>query len=132
MAFFRSGYPVAYVPIVAAERIGKSHIKLLKDGMRFLIIIFRIGTLYSPLKLFLPVSLGFFTLGLGLYVYTFSTAGRFTNMSALLLITSIIVFLIGLVSEQITQLMYRPTTSGLYNNHDNTEGSPTDDANREQ
>lgn len=108
MAFFRSGYPVAYLPIVAAERIGKSHIKPLRDGVRFLLIIFRIGTLYSPLKLFLPISLVFFLLGAGHYVQTFIQTGRFTNMSALLLSISVIVFLIGLVSEQITQLMYRP------------------------
>ncbi len=107
MAFFRSGYPVGYVPIVAAERIGKSHIKPLKDGVRFLLIIFRIGTLYSPLKLFVPISLVFFLLGLGHYIYTFITESRFTNMSALLLSISMVVFLIGLVSEQITQLMYQ-------------------------
>lgn len=107
MAFFRSGYPVAYVPIVAAERIGKSHIKPLKDGVRFLLIIFRIGTLYSPLKLFVPISLVFFLLGLGHYIYTFIAESRFTNMSALLLSISMVVFLIGLVSEQITQLMYQ-------------------------
>lgn len=111
MAFFRSGYPVAYVPIVAAERIGKSHIKPLKDGVRFLLIIFRIGTLYSPLKLFLPISLVFFLLGLGHYLYTFVMESRFTNMSALLLSISMVVFLIGLVSEQITQLMYQQNAS---------------------
>lgn len=107
MAFFRAGYPVAYVPITAASRIGTSHIRLVKDGIRFLLIIFRIGTLYSPLKLFVPVSLSFFVVGLGYYLFTFITAGRFTNMSALLLTTSVIIFLIGLVSEQITQLMYK-------------------------
>ncbi|OOC48232.1 glycosyltransferase family 2 protein [Thioalkalivibrio versutus] len=109
MAFFRAGYPVAYVPITASPRIGTSHIRLVKDGTRFLLIIFRIGTLYSPLKLFVPVSLSFFLVGLGYYLFTLITAGRFTNMSALLLTTSVIIFLIGLVSEQITQLMYKGT-----------------------
>ena len=107
MAFFRAGYAVAYIPIKAAKRIGKSHIRLFKDGIRFLLIIFKIGTLYSPLKLFLPVSLVFFLTGMGYYLYTFITMVRFTNMSALLLTTSVIIFLIGLVSEQITQLMYK-------------------------
>jgi len=107
MAFFRSGYPVAYVPINANKRLGKSHIKLFKDGFNFLLIIFKISTLYSPLKIFLPISLSFFLLGLGYYSYTFFTVGRFTNMSALLLSTSVIIFLIGLVSEQITSLIYR-------------------------
>ena len=107
MAFFRSAYPVAYVPIRAARRIGTSHIRPMRDGVRFLLIIFKIATLYSPLKLFAPVATGFALLGLGNYAYTFTTAHRFTNMSALLLSAGVIVFLIGLISEQITNLMYR-------------------------
>lgn len=109
MAFMRAGYPVEFVPIEAARRKGKSHIKPLKDGIRFLLIIFKIATLYSPLKLFLPASFGFFTIGLGYYLYTFITENRFTNMSLLLFSASVIIFLVGLVSEQITSLMYRET-----------------------
>ena len=107
MAFFRAGFPVGYVPVTAQAREGKSHISPLRDGVRFLLIIFRVGVLYSPLKVFFPISLGFFVLGLSYYVYTYVTAGRFTNMSALLFITCVLVFLIGLVSEQITMLLYR-------------------------
>ncbi len=107
MSFFRAGYSVAYVPIHAPQRIGRSHLRILRDGARFLVIIFKIGTLYSPLKLFAPVSAVFFTAGLAYYAYTFATLHRFTNMSALLLICAIMVFLIGLVSEQITALMYK-------------------------
>jgi glycosyltransferase involved in cell wall biosynthesis len=108
MAFFRSAYPVAYVAIPVAKRIGtSSHIRPLRDGLRFLLIIFKIATLYSPLKLFAPASLVFLGLGLGYYAYTFLTQHRFTNMSALLLSGAVIVFLIGLVSEQITSLTYR-------------------------
>lgn len=106
MAFFRSGYSVGYVPIEANKRIGKSHIKLIKDGVRFLLILFKIGTLYSPLKIFFPLSAMSFTTGMLYYVYTFVTAGRFTNMSALLFTTAIMIFLMGLISEQITSLMY--------------------------
>lgn len=107
MAFFRAGHSVAYEPIHAAKRLGKSHLHPLKDGIRFLLIIFKIGSLYSPLKLFAPASLAFLLLGLGWYAYTLATMGRFTNMSALMFTTSALVFLIGLVSEQITQLMYK-------------------------
>lgn len=107
MAFFRAGYPVAYVPIKAHKRVGKSHIRLGKDGVRFLLIIFKIGSLYSPLKLFFPISAFFFLTGLFYYLHTYLTVGRFTNMSALLFSTSVLVFLIGLVSEQITTLIYR-------------------------
>ena len=107
MAFFRSAYPVAYVPIKAAQRVGKSHIRPLRDGVRFLLIIFKIATLYSPLKLFAPASVVFFLLGLANYTYTFWRFGRLTNMSTLFWSAAVIVFLIGLVSEQITALTYR-------------------------
>ncbi|MEZ5670913.1 MAG: glycosyltransferase family 2 protein [Thiotrichaceae bacterium] len=106
MAFFRAGYSVNYIPITALQRVGKSHIKPLRDGLRFLLIIFKIGTLYAPLKLFGPLSFGFLLLGIGYYAYTFTLMNRFTNMGALLFITSLLVFLIGLVSEQITQILY--------------------------
>lgn len=107
MAFFRSAYPVTYVPIPVAKRLGKSHIRLVRDGIRFMLIIFKIATLYSPLKLFAPAAVAFFALGLGYYGYTYATVQRFTNMSLLLFSASVIVFLIGLVSEQITSLTYR-------------------------
>lgn len=110
MAFFRSAYGVAYEPIKAAQRIGKSHIKPVRDGIRFLLIIFKIATLYSPLKLFAPVSVVFFLLGLANYAWTFLSSGRLTNMSTLMWSASVIVFLIGLVSEQITALTYRRDT----------------------
>ena len=107
MAFFRSAYAIAYEPIPVAQRIGRSHIKPLRDGVRFLLIIFKIATLYSPLKLFAPTAIGFALLGTGYYAYTFLTQNRFTNMSVLLFSAAVIVFLIGLISEQITALTYR-------------------------
>ena len=106
MAFFRAGYRVGYVPIEAAKRRGKSHIKPLRDGVRFLLIIFKIATLYSPLKIFLPISALFFCTGVGYYIYTYVVYHRLTNMTGLLIITSVLIFLIGLVSEQITTLMF--------------------------
>lgn len=107
MAFFRSAYAVAYEPIPVAPRIGRSHIRPLRDGLRFLLIIFKIATLYSPLKLFAPTAVAFGILGFGYYGYTYYTQGRFTNMSVLLFSAAVIVFLIGLISEQITALTYR-------------------------
>lgn len=107
MSFFRAGYGVAYVPIHTPRRIGKSHIRPLRDGVRFLLIIIKIGTLYSPQRLFLPISASFFLTGLGYYLYTYMYVGRFTNMSALLFISAIFTFLIGIVSEQISALHYK-------------------------
>lgn len=107
MAFFRSGYSVAYVPIQVRPRIGQSHIFALRDGVKFLLIIFRIGTLYSPLRIFFPTSFLLVALGLSYYVYTFLEQGRFTNMSALLLTGALVTFLFGLLSEQITSLIYK-------------------------
>jgi glycosyltransferase involved in cell wall biosynthesis len=106
MAFFRSAYSVLYVPLTVHPRIGTSHIRPLQDGLRFLLIIFKIATLYSPLKLFVPASAMFFLLGTANYTYTFLKFGRLTNMSTLMWSAAVIVFLIGLISEQITSLMY--------------------------
>lgn len=106
MALFRSGYQLEYIPINCDEREGSSHIRLFKDGVKFLLIIFRVTSLYSPLKIFAPVSGILFLLGLSYYAYTFTFYSRFTNMSMLLLVSAIIIFLIGLISEQITFLMY--------------------------
>ena len=106
MAFLRSGYPVCFEPIEVADRVGKSHIRPIRDGLRFLVIIFKIATLYAPLKVFLPISGLFFLTGAGYYAYTYFTMGRFTNMSLLVLSASVIIFLIGLISEQITALTY--------------------------
>jgi len=108
MSFFRAGYSVAYLPIHTPRRsAGKSHIRPVRDGVRFLLIIIKVGTLYSPQKLFIPVSLGFFLTGLSYYLYTYLASGRFTNMSALLLISAVLTFLIGIVSEQISALHYK-------------------------
>lgn len=107
MAFFRSAYPVAYVAIKAAQRVGKSHIKPIRDGIRFLLIIFKIATLYSPLKLFAPAGAFFFLIGCANYLRTFLAYGRLTNGSALMWSAAVIIFLIGLISEQITALTYR-------------------------
>jgi len=106
MAFFRAGFSVCYVPIVAAERQGESHIRIWKDGIRFLLIIFKVGTLYSPLKIFAPMSAAVSSLGIVHYGYTYFDSGRFTNMSAMLLLTGVLFFLLGLISEQISNLQY--------------------------
>lgn len=120
MAFFRAGYGVSYVSADVQTRLGKSHIRLFRDGTRFLLIIFRISTLYSPLKLFVPASIFLFFSGLAYYVYTFATAGRFTNFGMLLLTTSMLVFLMGLISEQITQLLYIKTNEATHHHTDDS------------
>ena len=93
--------------VVGARREGNSHINIWRDGIRFFLIIFKIGTLYFPLKLFLPVALSSFVLGIGYYGYTYISFGRFTNMSLLLFVFSILVFLMGLISEQVSNLTYK-------------------------
>lgn len=106
MAYLRSGHSVKYVPIKTKARKGKSKIKLLRDGTRFFLIITKIATLFAPLRIFLPISMTLFLTGLFYYLYTYLTQHSFTNMSALLIQTSIIVFLMGLISEQISQMRY--------------------------
>jgi len=109
MAFFRSGLPVAYVPIKAMNRTGerKSHIRLFHDGFRFLIIILKIGALFSPMRFFLPISGLLFFTGMAYYGYTYFNWGRLTNMSAILILSSLFTFLIGIISEQISALHYK-------------------------
>lgn len=107
LSVLRSGRALKYIPIkMKARKSGKSKINIFKDGIRFFIIIVKICTLFSPFRIFLPVSFLLFLTGLTYYFYTFFTWGRFTNMSALLLTTSIIIFMIGLVSEQICQMRF--------------------------
>jgi len=105
LSVLRNGRTLKYVPIAVTNRKqGKSNIGVLRDGSRFFIIIVKICTLYSPFRVFLPVSFFLFTTGITYYLYTFLTSRRFTNMSALLFSTSIIIFMMGLISEQICQM----------------------------
>ncbi len=104
LAFLRSGLTIKYVPIQTLYRSGQSKISLITDGIRFLLIITRITTLFSPFRVFLPVSVFFFTTGIGNYLYTYITQNRFTNMTVFLLSTAVIVFMLGLISEQIALL----------------------------
>lgn len=104
LAFLRSGLTIKYVPIQTLYRSGQSKISLITDGIRFLLIITRITTLFSPFRVFLPVSAFFFFSGVGYYLYTYITQNRFTNMAVFLLTTAVIVFMLGLISEQIALL----------------------------
>ncbi len=109
LAFLKAGYSVAFVPIRSARREGgKSGIRLLRDGIRFILIILRIATLFSPLRVFLPVSAGLFVLSCLSAGYTILTEARLhiPNSAVLLFTMSVIVFLIGLVSEQIALLRF--------------------------
>ena len=109
MAFFRAGYSVGFVPISVSPRLGSSHINVLRDGVRFFLIIFKIGTLYSPLKVYFPVAVLLSGLGvINYFVAAMASGGwRFTNMSTLLILTGVIVFLMGLLAEQLTNLQYK-------------------------
>lgn len=107
LASVRSGYSLTYIPIKTAQRVGNSKIKPLQDGSRFLLIIFKITTLYSPLRIFLPVSIMTFMIGFvyGLYKVFFLDT-RYGPTSAILMGMAVLMFLIGLVSEQIAQLRF--------------------------
>ncbi len=116
LCLMRAGHSVVYEPIEAAKRTGKSKIRLLSDGTKFLMVIAKICMLFAPMKIFLPVSVYLFLMGLGYYGYTFQTEHRFTNMSMLLFTTSVVIFMMGLLAEQIAQLRF-----------ERTEEAPTDD-----
>ncbi len=115
LGVLRDGRSVKYVPITLNSReTGRSDIRIVKDGLKFIMIITKICTLYSPLRIFLPVSFFMFIMGLGYYIFTYVTANRFTNMSALLFTTSIIIFMMGLISEQISQLRFERSDNEKY------------------
>jgi glycosyltransferase involved in cell wall biosynthesis len=107
LGVLRSGLSVKYVPIKTKKREGgKSNIKIVGDGVRFFMIITRICTLFSPMRVFLPVSFFMFLLGVVNYIYTFLTRSRFTNMSVFLFVTAIVIFMMSLISEQICQMRF--------------------------
>ena len=112
LAFLRSGLTVKYVPIQTLYRAGQSKISLVTDGILFLLIITKIATLFAPFRVFLPVSVFFLLVGLGNYVYTYVTQNRFTNMSVFALSTAVIIFMLGLISEQIALLRMERQESG--------------------
>jgi glycosyltransferase involved in cell wall biosynthesis len=105
LAVVRSGFSLKYVPIDVSRRVGKSKIHLLRDGSRFLLIILKIATFFSPLKVFVPASLLLFLLGFGYGLFKVVALGaRYGPTSAMLMTVSGLVFLVGLVSEQVAQL----------------------------
>jgi glycosyltransferase involved in cell wall biosynthesis len=106
LAFIKAGYNVTFIPAEARPRVGTSKIRLARDGVRFLLIILRIVTLFSPLRVFLPVAIASFALGAGYALWTIATQSHVTNSSVLLIMLAVIVFLVGLVSEQISALRF--------------------------
>jgi len=112
LAFLRSGLTVKYVPIQTLYRSGQSKISLVTDGFLFLLIITKIATLFAPFRIFLPVSIVCFLGGLTNYIYTYVTQHRFTNMSVFMFTTAVIIFMLGLISEQIALLRMERLQSG--------------------
>jgi glycosyltransferase involved in cell wall biosynthesis len=112
LGVLRTGRSLLYVPInIHRRQGGTSNIHVVRDGVRFFIIITKICTLFSPFRVFLPVSCTMAFAGLSRYAYTLITEGRFTNMSALFLVSAVIIFMLSLVSEQICQMRYERRTS---------------------
>jgi glycosyltransferase involved in cell wall biosynthesis len=106
LAFIKAGYNVTFEPVEARARVGQSKIRLARDGAKFLVIILKIVTLFSPLRVFLPVAAAAFVLGLGYAGWTIATQAKIPNGAVLLIMFSVIVFLVGLVSEQISTLRF--------------------------
>ncbi len=106
LAFLKGGYSVTFEPIHARQRSGQSKIRLARDGAKFLMIIFKMITLFSPLRIFMPISLVSFVAGAAYAVWTVATQQHVTNSSVLLILFAVVVFLVGLVSEQISALRF--------------------------
>jgi len=106
LAFMKAGYSVWFEPIQAGVRQGRSNIRLGPDGMQFFVILLKVITIFSPMRVFLPLSLAAFALGSAYAIWTISTQSHVTNSSVLLILLSVIIFLVGLVSEQISSLRF--------------------------
>ena len=106
MAFLKAGYRVRFEPIEAGRREGESKIHLAADGVGFLLILLKVITIFSPLRIFLPISAGAFLVGAAYAVWTILTQSHVTNSSVLLILLSVVIFLVGLVSEQISSLRF--------------------------
>ena len=104
LAFIKAGYNVTFEPIGARQRVGKSKIRLARDGAKFLLILLKIITIFSPLRIFAPISAVAFAGGAIYGIANFVSLGRFQNGAVVLLLFAVIVFLVGLVSEQIAAL----------------------------
>jgi len=106
LAFIKAGYSVEFVPIEAEQRLGKSKIRLARDGFRFFLILLKIVTIYSPLRIFVPISLITFAIGFVYALWTIARQSHITNSSVLLIVLAVLIFLVGLVSEQISALRF--------------------------
>jgi glycosyltransferase involved in cell wall biosynthesis len=106
LAFIKAGYNVTFEPIAARERVGRSKIRFSRDGLKFLLIILRVITIFSPFRIFLPIAAASFLIGTGYAVWTIATQQHIAPASVLLILLSVMVFLIGLVSEQISALRF--------------------------
>jgi glycosyltransferase involved in cell wall biosynthesis len=106
LACIKAGYSVEFVPIEAGRRQGNSKIKFARDGAKFFLIIVKIVTFFSPLRVFLPVSIACFSVGALYAAWTIATQSHLTNSSVLLIVVSVVIFLMGLVSEQIAALRF--------------------------
>ena len=106
LAFIKAGYNVTFEPIDAETRVGKSKIKLARDGVKFLMIVLKIVTLFNPMRVFLPISLASFAIGAAYAAWTIATQSHIANTSVLLIMMAVVVFLVGLVSEQIAALRF--------------------------
>lgn len=106
LAFIKAGYSVLFVPVEAEARVGKSKIRLARDGAKFFLILLRMVTLFSPLRIFVPLSVLTFALGCAYGVWTVYTRLDVTDSSVLLITLSVIIFLVGLVSEQVAALRF--------------------------
>ncbi len=104
LSFLRAGYNVAFEPIEARTRIGVSKIRLTRDGPKFLLIMLRVMTIFSPLRVFLPIAAVSFLLGASYAAWTVVTRSDVTDSSVLLIVLAVLIVLVGLVSEQVSAL----------------------------
>jgi hypothetical protein len=106
LAFIKAGYNVTFEPIDARARTGQSKIRFAKDGTRFFLILLKVVTIFSPLRVFVPISASAFLMGIVYGLVNFAMYGRIPNGAVILILFAVIVFLVGLISEQVSSLRF--------------------------
>jgi glycosyltransferase involved in cell wall biosynthesis len=104
LSFIRAGHSVRFEPVQARQRTGHSKIRFARDGVKFFLILLRVITIFSPLRIFLPVSVASFLLGIAYGAWNIAREGRIPNGAVLAIMFAVVIFLVGLVSEQIAAL----------------------------
>ncbi|MDY0094409.1 MAG: glycosyltransferase family 2 protein [Candidatus Vecturithrix sp.] len=103
VAAIKMGFLIKFVPIQTRKRIGTSSVRQVRHGFMVLMLILRLAVLFSPLRIFMPISAALTGLGVVYALYVIATV-RLTlaNGALFCLLAALMIFFFGLVVDQIS------------------------------